>query len=192
MCGISQRNASPAPAPRFSEYTSAPLSGYSPMVYSNDTIPAESRSPVISVTYSPTPSRSGSPSPISAHFQTNYVSSRGTGYYQGIEYSSSCSHQTTPQLVYSSVSSIRSESSRRSSSVYSSRDSPRGSWYGDELSLRPSSRQSRGSFCSSPDDEGQWTVWKAGVRDRSAERKERRGAVNGALSPVDVGLGVRF
>lgn len=71
--------------------------------------------------------------------------------------------------------------------MYSTRDiSPRGSFYGvgDELLVRPVTRESRASFCASPVEEREMWKWRGEVGVWENAEKERRGALSGSVTPV--------
>ncbi|RPA85570.1 hypothetical protein BJ508DRAFT_358909 [Ascobolus immersus RN42] len=194
MC-IIRRNQSPAPAARYAAPAMASTSyvpryapGGSAAVYSA-TAPlpttGHSRRPSeISISHGSVHTQypeEYSPIHVSPPSrQSSYVSSRGTGYYSG------GSAQNTPQLVYSSASSIRS-SSGSVKSEYGS-DSPRGSWYGD---MRPATRESRRSWCEEGQDATEYREWKGEVQrplglhlsTDAYPSKERRGAISPTVAP---------
>lgn len=193
MC-IIRRNQSPAaPAARYAAPAMASTSyvpryapGGSATVYAaTPTIPQSRRESIVSISHvSPYDQYEEEYSPVMVSppsRTSSYVSSRGTGYYTG-----GSTAQNTPQLVYSSASSIRS-SSGSVKSEYGT-DSPRGSWYGD---MRPVTQESRRSWCEEGQDAAEYREWKGEV-ERPAlglnvstgyHGKERRGAVSPTVAP---------
>ena len=196
MC-IIRRNQSPTPAARYAapavastSYVPRYASGGSATVYAaTETLPSEMtytrRPSAISISHHSVHSQypeDYSPVQVSPPTrQTSYVSSRGTGYYSG-----GSTTQNTPQLVYSSANSIRSSPGSVKSEY--GNDSPRGSWYGD---MRPTTRESRRSWCEEGQEATEYKEWKGEVErplglhlsTSGYTGKERRGAVSPTVAP---------
>src|SRR5690606_12925316 len=124
--------------------------------------------------------------------------SRGTTYHTGGHPSTTTSSaHTTPQLVYSSASSVRSASGsprlEHHSSSSGGADSPRGSWYGGVDNVRvPAADGPRRSWCEEGVEAVAYREWKGEVEvegplglhlETGNVGKERRGAISPTVAP---------